>query len=176
MNPEALSLVDPQVFTHSRTKGVAMRDRNRLQLAVAGIMTMAVLMSACSSSSGSDSSSGSEGDEGSSGTITLNGQTANDHGTKDVSGGGAEEVEVDSFYFNPTVFTAHAGDKLTLTLSNESSALHNFSLPDQNIDMDVPADESITVTVVFPDSGTQVFFCKYHQSKGMLGGLEVETN
>jgi plastocyanin len=153
-----------------------MRDRNRMQLAVAGIMTMTLLMSACSSSSGSDSSSGSEGDEGSSGTIALNGQTANDHGTKDVSGGGAEEVEVDSFYFNPTVFTAHAGDTLKLMLSNESSALHNFSLPEQNIDMDIPADESITVTVVFPDSGTQVFFCKYHQSKGMLGGLEVETN
>ncbi len=153
-----------------------MRDRNRLQLAVAGIMTMAVLMSACSSSSGSDSSSGSEGDEGSSGTITLNGQTANDHGAKDVSGGGEEEVEVDSFYFNPTVFTAHAGDKLTLTLSNESSTLHNFSLPDQNIDMDIPADDSITVTVVFPDSGTQVFFCKYHQSNGMAGGLKVETD
>lgn len=164
-----------------------MRDRNRLRLAVAGIMTMAVLMSACSSSSGSDSSSGggssgsdsssgSGGGDGSSGTITLDGQTANDHGTKDVSGGGQEEVEVDSFYFNPTVFTAHAGDTLKLTLSNESSTLHNFSLPDQNIDMDVPADGSITVTVVFPDSGTQVFFCKYHQSQGMLGGLEVETN
>jgi plastocyanin len=153
-----------------------MRDRNRLQLAVAGIMTMAVLMSACSSSSGSDSSSGSEGGEGSSGTITLNGQAANDHGTKDVSGGGKEEVEVDSFYFNPTVFTAHAGDKLTLTLSNESSTLHNFSLAEQNIDMDIPADDSITVTVTFPDSGTQVFLCKYHQSKGMVGGLQVETD
>jgi plastocyanin len=90
--------------------------------------------------------------------------------------GGKEEVEVDCFYFNPTVFTAHTGDTLKLTLSNESSTLHNFSLPDQDIDMDVPADGSITVTVVFPDSGTQVFFCKYHQSQGMVGGLEVETD
>lgn len=175
MNPEALSPVDPSGVDAQSNEGVAMRDRNRLQLAVAGIMTMAVLASACSSSSGSGSSSGSEGDEGSPGTITLNGQTANDHGAKDVSGGGEEEVEVDSFYFNPTVFTAHAGDKLTLTLSNESSTLHNFSLPDQNIDMDIPADDSITVTVVFPDSGTQVFFCKYHESSGMAGGLKVES-
>jgi plastocyanin len=153
-----------------------MRDRNRLRLAVAAVMTMAVLMAACSSSSESGSSSGSQGGEGSSGTIMLNGQAANDHGTKDVSGGGKEEVEVDSFYFNPTVFTAHTGDTLKLTLSNESSTLHNFSLPDQDIDMDVPADGSITVTVVFPHSGTQVFFCKYHQSQGMVGGLEVETD
>jgi plastocyanin len=149
-----------------------------MRLAGAAIIAMTLLLSACSSDSPSSAASPSASGEGgeSSSTITLNGQTANDHGTKDVSGGGKEEVEVDSFYFNPTVFTAHAGDALTLTLSNETSTLHNFSLPDQSIDMDVPPDGSIKVTVTFPDSGTQVFFCKYHQSQGMVGGLQVETD
>lgn len=108
-------------------------------------------------------------------TLTLNGMTANDHGTKDVSGGGKQEVEVDSCYFNPTVFTAHPGDKLTLTLSNESSILHNFSLTEQSIDKDIQPDAKITVTVTFPPSGTLVFFCKYHVSLGMIGGLQVES-
>ena len=154
--------------------------RTALRLSLAAILAMTVLMTACSSNSGSSSAassspSESEEGEGASGTVTLDGMTANDHGTKDVSGGGNEEVEVDSFYFNPTVFTAHPGDKLKLTLSNESSTLHNFSLPDQNIDEDIQPDQSITVSVVFPSSGTAVFFCKYHQTQGMVGGLEVET-
>lgn len=108
-------------------------------------------------------------------TISLNGQTANDHGTKDVSGGGKQDVEVDSCYFNPTVFTAHPGNKLTLTLSNESSILHNFSLTEQGIDKDIQPDAKITVSVTFPPSGTLVFFCKYHTSLGMIGGLQVES-
>jgi plastocyanin len=153
-----------------------MRDRNKPRVAVAAIIAIVVLMSACSSSSGSSSSSASEGGEGASGTITLDGQTANDHGTEDVSGGGKEKVEVDSFFFNPTVLTAHAGDKLQLTLSNDSSVAHNFSISDQNIDQDIPAGQSITVNVVLPNSGTEVFFCKFHQSQGMVGGLQVEAS
>jgi plastocyanin len=105
----------------------------------------------------------------------LNGRTANDHGTKDVSGGGKQDVEVDSCYFNPTVFTAHPGDKLTLTLGNESTTLHNFSLTERGIDKDIQPDAKITVTVTFPPSGTLVFFCKYHASLGMIGGLQVES-
>jgi plastocyanin len=113
--------------------------------------------------------------ESSGATMTLNGLTANDHGTKDVSGGGKQEVEVDSCYFNPTVFTAHPGDKLTLTLGNESDTLHNFSLTEQSIDKDIQPDAETTVTVTFPASGTLVFFCKYHASQGMIGGLQVES-
>ena len=89
--------------------------------------------------------------------------------------GGSQEVEVDSFYFNPTLFTAKSGDKVTLTLSNDSKVLHNFSVKEQNIDMDIPVGGKITVTVSFPASGTQVFFCKFHRSSGMLGGLQVAS-
>jgi plastocyanin len=150
------------------------------------ILALALVGAACSSNSStaagspsvgattSSSASGSPCEE-STKTITLNGQTANDHGTKDVSGGGKEEVEVDSCYFNPTVFTGHAGDKLVLTLSNESDILHNFSLPEQSINKNIPSDGKVTVTVTFPTSGTLVFFCSIHQSLGMVGGLEVET-
>lgn len=110
------------------------------------------------------------------GTVTLNGQTANDHGTKDVSGGGSQNVEVDNFYFNPTLFTAKAGDKLTLTLSNESQTAHTFTVTEQNIDKDIPVGGKITVSVTFPASGTVVFFCRFHRASGMIGGLKVEQS
>jgi plastocyanin len=107
------------------------------------------------------------------GTITIAGQKANDHGTKDVSAETSVELEEDNFYFEPTVLKGSPGQKLTIELSNEGSAVHNFSIPDQSIDQDVQPDAKGEVMVTFPDSGTLEFFCKYHQSRGMVGALEI---
>jgi plastocyanin len=144
-----------------------MRTRNlvRITATCSVFFALALGLSAC----GGDSSS-SSAEEG--GTITLDGRNANDHGTGAVSGD-ETDVEVDSFYFSPTVLTGTAGQKVTLKLENESSTLHNFSLTDQNVDMDIPAGGDVTVTVTMPDSGTAVFFCKYHQTNGMVGALQV---
>jgi plastocyanin len=107
------------------------------------------------------------------GAITVGGESANDHGTKDVSGDSELELELDDFYFEPTVLDGTAGQEITLELKNEGTVEHNFSLPDQTIDQDVEAEESAQVTVTFPDSGTLVFFCTYHQNMGMRGALQV---
>ena len=107
------------------------------------------------------------------GTITVGGESANDHGTKDVSGESELDLELDDFYFEPTVLSGTAGQKVTIGLENEGAVEHNFSLSDQAIDQDVEAGEKAQVTVTFPDSGTLVFFCKYHESMGMRGALQV---
>ena len=153
--------------------------KRRVTGVLAFAFALALVASACSSKSsnttsptGAPTSTATSG-EGC-GTLTVDGLTLNDHGTKDVSGGGSVKVEVDSFYFNPTVFTGHAGDKLTLQLSNESSVPHNFSLTDQSVDQDIQPGGKVTVTVTFPQSGSVVFFCKFHQASGMRGALEVE--
>jgi plastocyanin len=112
------------------------------------------------------------GDEGS-GTITVGGDKANDHGSQDVTGESELDMELDDFYFSPTVLNGTAGESLTLHLENEGSTEHNFSVSDQGIDQDVEDGEKADVTVTFPDSGTLVFFCKYHQDMGMRGALEV---
>jgi plastocyanin len=133
------------------------------------VIATVLLTAACGNSSATSTTSSPSG-----GRVTVNGEAANDHGTKDVSGGGSQNVEVDNFYFNPTVFTAHAGDKLTLTLSNESQTAHTFTISEQNIDKDLAVGGKVTVTVTFPSSGTVLFFCRFHRSQGMLGGLKVE--
>ena len=124
--------------------------------------------SASVEASASASASESEG-----GTITVGSDTANNHGSKEVGNVTSVEVEMDDFYFEPTVLTGNPGQKLTIELKNESKArtLHNFSLSDQNIDQDVQADQSTEVTVTFPQSGFLEFFCKYHKSSGMVGEL-----
>lgn len=106
-------------------------------------------------------------------TITIEGEEANDHGSEDVSGADEVEVEMDDFYFEPTILTGKPGQKITLKFFNEGDALHNFSLEEQGIDQDVDSDEKAQVKVAFPDSGTLLFVCKYHVTQGMRGGLEV---
>jgi plastocyanin len=128
------------------------------------VLVLALAATACGKENGTE-----EGGE----TITIAGQKANDHGMKDVSGESSVELEQDNFYFEPTVLEGTPGQKLTIELSNEGSALHNFSIPDQSIDQDVQPDAKGEVTVTFPNSGTLVFFCKYHQSQGMVGALEA---
>jgi len=142
--------------------------RTRVLSSLAVVLVLALVTTVCSKKNGN---------EGGGGTTTIAGQKANDHGTKDVSGEASAELELDNdgndYYFNPTILKGSAGEKLTLELSNEGSALHNFSITDQGISQDVESGTKAEVTVTFPQSGTLVFFCKYHQTLGMVGALEV---
>ena len=108
-------------------------------------------------------------------STTLGGQKANGHGSQDVAGESELDLELDDFYFEPTVLTGNAGETLKLDLENEGDTEHNFSLTDQRIDQDVEAGEKAEVSVTFPDSGTLVFFCKYHQDMGMRGALQISS-
>jgi plastocyanin len=105
--------------------------------------------------------------------MTIGSDTANNHGSEDVSGKSETSMELDDFYFGPTVLTGKPGQTLKIELENESKAgtLHNFSISDQNIDQDVSADQKVDVTVTFPQSGFVEFFCKYHKTSGMVGEL-----
>jgi plastocyanin len=102
---------------------------------------------------------------------TIAGLSANDHGSKQVSG--TAEVELDDFYFDPTVLKGKPGSKVTLTLKNEGKVKHNFDLDAQQIDQDIDPGKSATVTVTIPQSGQVSFFCKYHKSMGMAGALQA---
>jgi plastocyanin len=159
-----------------------MMRSNPARLAVL-FAALAVFGAACSSKSntsagGSPSpsesvSASASASESAGGTITVGSDSANNHGSKEVSNLTSVEVEMDDFYFGPTVLTGTPGQKLTIELKNESKAgtLHNFSLSEQSIDQDVQADQSAEVTVTFPQSGFLEFFCKYHKSSGMVGEL-----
>jgi plastocyanin len=168
--------------------------RNRTLKLMAALFVMAVVGAACGKSStsanGSPSASepaatspsaspepSSSASESGGGKITIGTDLANDHGSADASGMSSLEVELDEegaeFYFEPTVITGTPGQSLTLELANEGSALHNFSLTEQNIDTDVPAGGTDDVTVTIPGSGFVEFFCKYHKALGMVGELKA---
>jgi plastocyanin len=146
------------------------------------VLALGLAAAACSSNKSSSSAgttppttpSQQPSEEESSGTLMIDGQQANDHGTKDVSGQTEVSIEMDDeFYFEPTVLTGTAGQKLTIELENEGSFPHNFTLEDQSITKDVQPDQKDTVTVTFPQSGVLPFFCHFHKGRGMIGELSV---
>jgi plastocyanin len=146
--------------------------------ALAGIALMAA--AACSSKSSTEtvssppaSAMASSSPEASAmaAPVQLSG-TVNNHGTKDLAMATSVSLEQDKYYFEPTFVKAEAGSTITVTLKNSSNVEHNFSITSLNIDKDVEANKTETVTVKLP-SGTApiTFFCKYHKSLGMQGAF-----
>ena len=144
---------------------------------------LCLLAVSCSNSNGSESAGGSASPEASGSmeasasasptSMTIGSDTANDHGEANVSGKNSLSVEQDDFYFNPTVISGTAGQKLTIELENEGTVTHNFTIDSLNINEDVPAGSKMEVTVTFPDSGFTEFYCAFHRSQGMVGELTV---
>ena len=137
-----------------------------------------LLLAAAGCGSSSSSSSGGttteeSGGGGGGGQKTIAGVRANDQGTKAVEDNGKTEVELDDFYFEPTVLGGKAGEKVTLELKNEGQTEHSFTIDSQGIDKDVQPGDEAEVTVTIPKSGVVSFYCKFHKSSGMAGALAV---
>jgi plastocyanin len=80
-------------------------------------------------------------------------------------------LELDDYYFSPTVLKGKPGSQVTLRLKNEGSVEHNFTVDSQGIDQNLEPGKSATVTVTIPKSGAISFYCRFHRSLGMAGGL-----
>jgi len=136
------------------------------------VMTLAVVAAAgCGGyGGGSKASSTSEGSGGGGGgQIDAAGVQANDHGSKSASG--ETKVELDDYYFEPTVLKGSPGQKVTLELENEGSAEHTFTVDSQGVDQELQPGDDAKVTVTIPKSGAISFYCKFHKSEGMAGAL-----
>jgi plastocyanin len=138
------------------------------------VASMLALLAAagCGSSSSSSSGTTTESSGGGGGQKTIAGLKANDHGTKTVTK--ETEVELDDYYFEPTVIQGKAGQKVTLELKNEGKIEHSFVIDSQNIDTTLSPGQDAKVTVTIPPSGAVSFYCKFHKSEGMAGALAVE--
>jgi plastocyanin len=105
-------------------------------------------------------------------TIRLaDGQRAASHGEADVAGVTTTVIELGDDFFNPTVLHGTPGERLTVTLSNQGNALHDFRVASQHIDVNVEVGTPVTVTVTFPQKGAVTFECRYHLLQNMRGEL-----
>lgn len=141
---------------------------------VGPVVIMALMAAGCAEEQQAAGGGGGGSSEEGGGTIQIAGQEATDHGSEDVTGAGEIELEVDDFYFSPTVLEGDAGETLTVNLFNEGNAPHTFTIDELGVDEELqPGQEGVTAEVTFPDSGALVFFCRFHASGGMRGGLSV---
>ena len=136
-------------------------------------MTLAVLaVAGCGGYGGSGSKASSTSESsggGGGGKINAAGVQANDHGSKSASG--KTKVELDDYYFEPTVLKGSPGQKITLELENEGSAEHTFTVDAQGVDQELQPGDEAKVTVTIPKSGAISFYCKFHKDEGMAGAL-----
>ena len=142
---------------------------------IQGVVVIAGLCLVFAAAGCGGSSSSSSNDESESTTsTTIGGTQVESHGTKDVSNeSGKVEIELDDYYFNPTILKGKPGQKVELELKNEGKAAHTFTISDQMVDKEVqPGDETET-EVTFPQSGQLKFVCTFHQSQGMIGALQT---
>jgi plastocyanin len=144
----------------------------RRALILAG-MTLAVVAAAGCGGYGGGSKAGSTSEgsgSGGGGTMTnAAGVQANDHGSKTASG--ETKVEIDNYYFEPTVLKGTPGQKVTLELDNEGSVEHSFTIDSQGVDQELQPGDEAKVTVTIPKSGAVSFYCKFHKDDGMAGAL-----
>jgi plastocyanin len=103
--------------------------------------------------------------------LRLGGLTFSYHGMETVAGQAAYDLEADDYYFEPTFLRGAPGQRLALEVENESTTLHNLTIPDLGIDKDLPPKGKVVVDVTFPPSGVVRFYCKLHEALGMNGEL-----
>jgi plastocyanin len=120
---------------------------------VAGLFVLSLVVAACSS----DDGGGTTGSGGATGTTAETGS----------SGGGGTTITIAGFAFDPDTITVSGPTEVTIT--NNDSTTHTFTLDDGSVDetIDPGATETVTVDV----SASTGFHCKIHPK--MTGQIEV---
>jgi plastocyanin len=106
---------------------------------------------------------------GSNPPVALDG-TVND-GKLGEAKNGAVTIEQDDFYFNPAYTKAPAGSAVTVTLKNEGTVKHTFTIDALSVDQEVDAGKSVDVKVTLPASGAVEYYCRFHVGQGMHGAF-----
>jgi plastocyanin len=98
--------------------------------------------------------------------VKLDGQV-NNHGRGKVRGGEVE-IEADDLYFEKTFIKGKKGETVSVTITNEGSLQHTFTIDSQDIDETIDTGDNATVEITIPKNGKPaVAYCRFHESSGM---------
>ncbi len=111
-------------------------------------------------------------------TPQASGATPAAGGEEQAAGAGAgETVTVESYdiYFEPSELSIPADTDVTVSLPNEGVTLHNFSIDELGISVDI-APGATEETVINAPAGEYEYYCNVpgHKPAGMLGTLTVQ--
>jgi uncharacterized cupredoxin-like copper-binding protein/mono/diheme cytochrome c family protein len=81
-------------------------------------------------------------------------------------------VESHDIFFQPTEIDVPSDTEVTILLPNLGASMHNFSIDELNIDVDIQPGETAEVTFTAPE-GTYTYYCNVpgHREAGMEGTL-----
>ena len=77
------------------------------------------------------------------------------------------------YKFNPEQLTFTVGETVKLNLTSQSE-FHSFTVDDLDIDMEVEAETTESITFTFDKPGTYDVICIPHESLGMVGTIVVQ--
>ena len=121
---------------------------------VAGLFVLSLVVAACSSD-----------DDGGETTSTTGGATGSTAATG--GAGGGTTITIAGFAFDPDTITVSGPTEVTVT--NEDTTTHTFTLDDGSVDETVEPGATVTVTVDV--SAATGFHCNIHPQ--MTGQIEV---
>ena len=129
---------------------------------------LALIVTACGGDGGEDAQ-----EPGATGVTGGTAPTGDGPNCVDLTGEGvAFTIRLEKNEFIPSCFTASASQGITIV--NADTALHNFTIQDTPIDVDIPPGDEFNgepITGVV-DPGLYVLVCKYHLP-GMVGEITV---
>jgi plastocyanin len=137
---------------------------------VAALLALGVLTTACTT----PTSSSSAAPASSSSTPTGSAAPTSPAPAADVAGKTTSTIDAYDNFFSPDTLMGSANQKLTLTIDNKGTAAHTFTIQSENVDVTLMPGTSQTVKVTFPKSGSTQFVCRFHESMGMVGQLQVQ--
>jgi plastocyanin len=105
--------------------------------------------------------------------VRVAGLTANYHGTKNVARTSKVTIEIEDNYFSPTIIKGKPGQRIIVSLENESQSPHTFTIGGRYVDQQIAPGQLSEVPVVLPRSGNLSFFCTFQKKVGMAGGFNV---
>jgi plastocyanin len=120
---------------------------------VAGMLAVSILLAAC----GNDDSGG--------GSMAATGSASG--ATSETVSTGSATITMKNFRFHPN--TIMVSGPTALTLTNEDSVAHTFTLDDLSFTESIPRGDTVTVTVDVPE--TIGWLCTIHPQ--MTGTIEV---
>jgi plastocyanin len=139
----------------------------KVKLLVA-VMALGLVAAACSSN---DAGSGGGGTSGGGGSTGTTGGSSGSTGGAAGGGASAQTISIKDFAFHPNAITGAAGTTLSITITNNDSPTHSFTLDDNSVSKDIPPGQTETVAVPLPDSGTVSWHCRFHST--MTGTITV---
>ncbi len=88
----------------------------------------------------------------------------------------AAGIDAFDFRFEPTTILLDTETEATITLTNNGSVAHTFSVPDLDIEIEAEGAEEVSTTFVTPsEPAAYEFFCKFHPEE-MSGSLSIGTD